>query len=146
MKETSLTIRGGERVALIGRGRDAFIHALFRLAEPSQGRVLIDGLDTQRIGVKDLRLKLGFVPRDPAFLEGSTVRSIVDPLLRHSDPEIWEALEMCHMAGPVRDRTGKLDSSGEKQTVLKWKSFQCVSRDGSFQCVSVDMEACCVFL
>ena len=92
LKGISLSIKGGEKVGVVGRtgsGKSTLIQALFRLVEPSDGRIMIDNLDTRNIGVKDLRSKFGIIPQEPTLFEG-TVRSNIDPLEEHTDPEIWE--------------------------------------------------------
>lgn len=119
LKEISLSIKGGEKVGVVGRtgsGKSTLIQALFRLVEPSDGRIVIDNLDTRLIGVKDLRSKFGIIPQEPTLFEGS-VRSNVDPLQKHSDPEIWEALEKCQLAEMIKRKYGKLDSLGKTVTL-----------------------------
>jgi ATP-binding cassette subfamily C (CFTR/MRP) protein 2 len=119
LKGITLSIKGGEKVGVVGRtgsGKSTLIQALFRLVEPSGGRILIDNLDTQLIGVKDLRTKFGIIPQEPTLFEG-TVRSNIDPLQEHSDQEIWEALEKCQLVGLIKDKTSKLDSRGETQFI-----------------------------
>lgn len=37
--------------------------ALYRIVEPSGGRIVIDGCDTSKIGLTDLRSRLALVPQ-----------------------------------------------------------------------------------
>lgn len=37
--------------------------ALYRIVEPSGGRILIDGVDVGRLGLADLRSRLALVPQ-----------------------------------------------------------------------------------
>mmetsp|Transcript_38541 Transcript_38541/g.114419 ORF Transcript_38541/g.114419 Transcript_38541/m.114419 type:complete len:102 (-) Transcript_38541:510-815(-) len=46
-----------------GCGKSTLFMALYRIVEPERGRVLIDGLDTGAIGLRDLRTQLSLVPQ-----------------------------------------------------------------------------------
>lgn len=92
LKGITCTFPGGKKIGVVGRtgsGKSTLIQALFRMVEPSEGRILIDGLDISEIGPYDLRSRLGIIPQDPTLFQG-TVRTNLDPLEEHSDPEIWE--------------------------------------------------------
>ena len=56
----------GEKVGVLGRtgsGKSTLALSFFRFVEPTEGRILIDGLDVTRVGLTDLRSRLTIIPR-----------------------------------------------------------------------------------
>jgi ATP-binding cassette subfamily C (CFTR/MRP) protein 4 len=56
------------------------------------GRILIDGIDTQQIPLYNLRRHISIIPQDPVLFN-DTLRINLDPFGEYSDIEIWSALE-----------------------------------------------------
>ncbi|XP_041989412.1 ABC transporter C family member 14-like [Salvia splendens] len=113
LKGISLSISGGEKIGVVGRtggGKSTLIQVLFRLVEPSGGKIVIDGIDISGLGLHDLRSRFGIIPQEPVLFEG-TVRSNIDPTGVYSDDEIWKGLERCQLKDVVSSKQGKLDSS-----------------------------------
>ncbi|KAK9927051.1 hypothetical protein M0R45_024256 [Rubus argutus] len=112
LRGISCIIEGGYKVGIVGRtgsGKTTLISVLFRLVEPTEGKVIVDGYDICTIGLHDLRSCFGIIPQDPTLFSGS-VRFNLDPLSKHTDHEIWQVLEKCQLREVIQEKEEGLDS------------------------------------
>ena len=74
LKGINLTIRPGERVAIIGRvasGKSTLGRILCGLYQPTGGAMLIDGIDSRQYRPQDLREAFRFVGQDASLFSGT---------------------------------------------------------------------------
>ncbi|HEY2707053.1 MAG TPA: ABC transporter ATP-binding protein, partial [Caulobacteraceae bacterium] len=75
----SLTIRPGERIALVGptgSGKSTFVKLLQRLHDVQGGRIVIDGQNIAHVRQGSLRRAIAVVPQDPALFHRSIAENI----------------------------------------------------------------------
>jgi ATP-binding cassette, subfamily B, bacterial len=79
LQSLNLRIAAGEHVALVGAsgaGKSTLANLLLRLAEPTSGRILIDGIDIRRYTRASLRRAIGVVPQEPMLFAVSVRENI----------------------------------------------------------------------
>ncbi|GMM34012.1 ATP-binding cassette glutathione S-conjugate transporter [Saccharomycopsis crataegensis] len=99
LKNISLKINPREKIGIVGRtgaGKSSLTMALYRIIEPAEGEVVIDGMSTSAIGLADLRRKLSIIPQDAQVFEG-TIRDNLDPTSSFDDKKILKSIELSHM-------------------------------------------------
>jgi ATP-binding cassette subfamily C (CFTR/MRP) protein 1 len=129
LRGVSLSVRGGERIGIVGRtgaGKSSLFLALTRIVEPGPGMVLIDGVDVTTLPLTLVRKALAVIPQDPVLFSGS-LRDNLDPFGEFSDEAIGGALRRSHLTrvcpdGASASRTpveenGRNFSVGERQLV-----------------------------
>lgn len=79
LKDINLTVRRGEKVALVGEtgsGKTSIVNLVLKFYEPQQGRVLFDGQDIRQLDNRSLRQKIGFVPQDVILFPGTVLDNL----------------------------------------------------------------------
>jgi ATP-binding cassette, subfamily B, multidrug efflux pump len=79
LKDLNFTIPAGQKVALVGptgAGKSSIIRLLCRLYEPTQGRILIDGIDIRDLSQTDLRTYIGVILQESFIFAGDVKRNI----------------------------------------------------------------------
>lgn len=75
LKGLSFEVLPGQKVAIVGRtgaGKTTIADLLVRMYDPTEGRILLDGVDLRDYPLAELRHRIGYVPQD-VFLFSDTV-------------------------------------------------------------------------
>ncbi|XP_068898236.1 multidrug resistance-associated protein 1 isoform X1 [Tenebrio molitor] len=133
LKGVNFSINGGEKVGIVGRtgaGKSSLTLSLFRIIEAAEGEILIDGVNISSLGLHTLRSRLTIIPQDAVLFSGS-LRMNLDPFDKHSDEEVWMALEHAHLKSFVKGLTAGLyhevTEGGENLSVGQ-RQLICLSR------------------
>lgn len=132
LKDITLAFGAKEKIGIVGRtgaGKSSIIQAMFRLSE-LDGIIRIDGVDTNKLGLHDLRSKISIIPQDPILFSG-TLRSNLDPFGERTDEEMWSALAQVELKPFVYGLVGGLDckmSDGGSNFSMGQRQLVCLAR------------------
>ncbi|CAH8583452.1 unnamed protein product [Schistosoma rodhaini] len=89
-----LTVKSGQTIALVGSsgsGKSTLIHMLQRFYDPTQGEILIQGVDLRELNIHNYRNQIGCVQQEPVLFDGTIRENIGLGKLNATDEEIHEA-------------------------------------------------------
>jgi ATP-binding cassette subfamily B protein len=128
--DIDVQIRPRQRVAVVGEtgsGKTTFAKLLTRLMDPSEGTVLIGGVDVRDVRFDSLRERVVMVPQEGMLFRGTIAENVRMGKPTATDAEILSAFEQLGLkdwldelaqglSTPVGERGGSL-SVGERQLV-----------------------------
>lgn len=131
-----LTIKPGERIAILGRvgaGKSTLLRLAAGLAVPGQGRVLLDDTPMALIDVDDIRRNVGAVLQDSSLFYGSLRENLRIANPQASDEDILAAMHLSCADQLVLNQPHGLDltlresglglSGGQKQALILARTF-----------------------
>lgn len=95
VRNLNFEIQAGMKVGVVGRtgaGKSSILQILFRLVDPSEGSVFIDGVDLKNVGLHLLRKNIAYIPQTPFLIQG-TIRENLDPFQEKTDEQLWSMLD-----------------------------------------------------
>ncbi|MBO1017802.1 type I secretion system permease/ATPase [Achromobacter sp. SD115] len=130
LKKVSFKLQPGEKVGIIGRigsGKTTLEKLALALYQPTEGAVLLDGVDVRQIDPADVRRAIGHVPQDPLLFYGSLKHNLAMGAPYADDASILAAANMAgvtdfanlHPDGfdMVIGERGESLSGGQRQSV-----------------------------
>jgi ATP-binding cassette, subfamily C, bacterial LapB len=122
LKNVSFTVEPGEHVAILGRigsGKSTLQRLVMGLYQPTEGAVLIDGVDSRQLDPAELRRQIGYVPQDVVLMYGSLRENIVMSHPQADDEAVVRAAEMANLSDFVNRHPQGFDMQvGERGEVL----------------------------
>jgi osmoprotectant transport system ATP-binding protein len=127
IRETSLTIEAGERVALIGPsgcGKSTLLKMIVGLVRPDTGRVRVGKVEVTEATARDVRRRIGYVIQDGGLFPHLTARENVTLVARlgggtdeRLGPRVDELAELARLSAAHLARFPRELSGGERQRV-----------------------------
>ncbi len=118
LKDVSLTVGPGQRVAFVGgtgAGKSTLLSLVPRFYDPTAGRVLLDGRDLREISKKSLRAQISLVLQDTLLFSTTVRENIAYGRPEATEEEIIEAARRAQADDFVRQLPGGYGSQvGER--------------------------------
>jgi ATP-binding cassette subfamily B protein len=107
-RHLNFTLRPGEKLALVGEngaGKTTLIKLLTRLYDPSEGRILLDGVDLREYDPDDLRREVGVIFQDYLRYQMTVAQNIaVGNIEKQADRSLIEASAQRSLADILAER------------------------------------------
>ncbi len=122
LNDINFKVEKGKIVALVGSsgaGKTTLVDLIPRFYDPTEGRILLDGIDIRYIRIEDLRKLMGIVTQEIILFNESVRNNIAYGLSDISDNKIIEAAKAANAHDFIMQLPQKYDTIiGEKGTKL----------------------------
>ena len=111
--DVDLVADPGEVTAIIGStgsGKTTLLNLIPRLADVTEGSVLVDGIDVRELAPSELSRVIGLVPQRPYLFTGTIASNLRYGNPDATDEQLWHALEVAQAAAFVRGLPEGLDA------------------------------------
>lgn len=97
LSDISFVAKPGELTAIIGStgaGKTTLLELIPRLADPTAGQVLVDGVDVRERAPEELWSRIGVVPQRAYLFSGTVATNLRFGNPNATDEQLWQALEV----------------------------------------------------
>ena len=109
----SFRVDAGTTTAIIGStgaGKTTLVNLVSRLADATDGSVLVDGVDVRQLDLDLLWSKVGYVPQKPFLFSGTVASNLRYGRPNADEGELWEALEVAQASSFVQAMPDGIES------------------------------------
>ncbi|KKR66517.1 MAG: ABC transporter related protein [Parcubacteria group bacterium GW2011_GWB1_40_5] len=100
LQRVSFAVDAGQKVAIIGQsgaGKSTLARLLLRSMDPSNGKILVNGIDMRQVNSASWIRTLGYIPQQAQIFDGSIRYNLTYALSdeekqKMGDPEIWSLM------------------------------------------------------
>lgn len=130
IKDFSLTINSGDKIAIIGKtgsGKSTIAQLLLRMYDVDNGKILYDGVPVKEIDLHYLRSNISYVPQDVFLFSETIEKNIAFGIVTASSEQILHAATQAHIAAEIEQfplgfktligERGVTLSGGQKQRI-----------------------------
>ena len=108
-----LTLAPGTSLAVVGEtgsGKSTLAGLVVRLADPTRGRILVDGVELRDLAPEDLARHVGVVSQETYLTHASIRANLLQAKPEASDDELWRALRIAQVDEVVAKLPQGLDT------------------------------------
>lgn len=131
LRGAELEMPAGTTQALVGRsgsGKTTILRLIARLMDPTEGAVLLDGVDTRRIELADLRRQIALVPQEPYVFRATVWENIAYGQRRPSRAAAIAAAQAAGVHDVIAGLPGGYDGMvAERGASLSGGQRQCIA-------------------
>lgn len=132
-RHLNFTLYPGEKLALVGEngaGKTTLVKLLSRLYDPTEGRILLDGIDLREYDLTDLRLNVGVIFQDYLRYQMTFAQNIAagninqlhnDALIKQSAKQSLADLLAAKLPGGYNQQLGKRFADGVELSGGEWQ-------------------------
>ncbi|MDQ3072936.1 MAG: ATP-binding cassette domain-containing protein, partial [Bacteroidota bacterium] len=130
LKDINLRFEKGKMYALVGpsgSGKSTLAELILRFYDPTQGAILMDGVDIRAIKVSDLRSMMAVVTQEPILFNDTVFNNIAFGMKDVTEEDVIRAAKAAHAHGFIKDMPeryqalvgdrGGLLSGGQRQRI-----------------------------
>ncbi len=131
IRNFNLTINRGDKIALMGRtgcGKSTFAQLLLRLYDPQSGEILINGLDSRKLNLNQLRSSMGYVPQDGFLFSDSIKNNILFGTETNDESTAFHAAKQAMILSEIESLPDSMNTLvGERGVTLSGGQKQRIS-------------------